>query len=163
MFGNPIREGTMDNRELASFFDPELFVLDLQVESKPDLFRKLVEHLYEKGKVGNQNVILQTILAREELGSTGLGKGVAVPHSRSLMTKNLLLVACRTAQPLDYAAPDGEPVRLVFLILAPPQDPANQYLPVLGKLVEFVSRDAIRQKLLEITSFEEFQKLLVEE
>ncbi len=153
----------MDNKALADFFDAELFFFDLDVKSKPELFRRLVELLHEKGKIGNKNVILQTILAREELGSTGLGQGVAVPHSRSLMTKNLILVGCRTKEPLDYAAPDDIGVRLVFLILAPPQDPANQYLPVLGKLVEFVSHEEIRNKLLEIGTFEEFKNLLLGE
>ena len=152
----------MDSKQLAAFFDPELFVLDLAVSAKPELFRKLADLLHDKGKVGNKNVVLQTILAREELGSTGLGHGVAIPHSRSLMTKSLQLVFCRTAQPLDYAAPDSQGVRLVFLILAPPQDPANQYLPVLGKLVEFISSPEVRERLLHIKSFDEFKNLLVE-
>jgi nitrogen PTS system EIIA component len=152
----------MDNKQLASFFDPDLFVLDVEVSTKPELFRKLAELLHQKGKVGNSNVVLQTLLAREELGSTGLGHGVAIPHSRSLMTKSLQLVACRTAEPLEYAAPDGQGVRLVFLILAPPHDTANQYLPVLGKLVEFISSAEVREKLLQIKTFDELKNLLLE-
>jgi fructose-specific phosphotransferase system IIA component len=152
----------MDSKQLAAFFDADLFMLDTPVASKADLFRRMTDVLYEKGKVGNKNVVLQTILAREELGSTGLGHGVAVPHSRSLMTKSLQVVYCRTADPLDYDSPDGEPVRLVFLIMAPPQDPANQYLPVLGKLVEFISSAEVRAQLLQLKSFDEFKQLLLE-
>lgn len=152
----------MDSKQLAAFFDPDLFVLDLAVDSKPELFRKLADLLGDKGKVGNRNVVLQTILAREELGSTGLGHGVAIPHSRSLMTKGLQLVFCRTAKSIEYAAPDNDGVRLVFLILAPPVDPANQYLPVLGKLVEFISSPDVRARLLQIRSYDEFKNLLTE-
>ena len=152
----------MDSKQLVAFFDADLFMLDTEATSKPELFRKMADLLFEKGKVGNKNVVLQTILAREELGSTGLGHGVAIPHSRSLMTKSLQVVFCRTAEPLEYAAPDGEGVRLVFLILAPPQDPANQYLPVLGKLVEFISSAEVRAQLLQIKSFDEFKHLMLE-
>ena len=104
--------------------------------------------------------ILHTVRERERIWPTAIGKGVAIPHGRSLVVPELTIVFGRTTAGVDFGAEDGDPVRLVFLILAPYHDKENRYLPALGKVVELVADDATREKLLSLTQWSEFAALL---
>ena len=110
----------------------------------------MVGHLVERGRIRDGRIVLEALKTRERLGSTGIGKGVAIPHSRSTVTDSLTLLFARSVDGIDYTAIDEKPVHLLFMILAPHQEKASEYLPLLGKLVE-VTRDAnIRKKLLKV-------------
>ena len=83
------------------------------------------------------HVLLTLLRKREALGSTGIGSGVAIPHARSLVVDRLRVAFGRKAAGLEFGAVDGQPVRFVFLIVAPPLEVSNQYLPVLGRIAQF--------------------------
>jgi mannitol/fructose-specific phosphotransferase system IIA component (Ntr-type) len=97
---------------------------------------------------------------RENLGSTGIGKGVAIPHCRSLVVDRLRVVYGRKADGLDFDAIDGKPVHHIFLIVAPPVEISNQYLPVLGKIAQFCKNPKNLLRLDDIETPEEFFKVL---
>jgi mannitol/fructose-specific phosphotransferase system IIA component (Ntr-type) len=84
-----------------------------------------------------RDVLLTLLRKREALGSTGIGSGVAIPHARSLVVDRLRVAFGRKAGGLEFGAVDGQPVRFVFLIVAPPLEVSNQYLPVLGRIAQF--------------------------
>ena len=84
-----------------------------------------------------RDVLLNLLRKREALGSTGIGSGVAIPHARSLVVDRLRVAFGRKAAGLEFGAVDGRPVRFVFLIVAPPLEVSNQYLPVLGRIAQF--------------------------
>jgi mannitol/fructose-specific phosphotransferase system IIA component (Ntr-type) len=84
-----------------------------------------------------RDVLLTLLRKREALGSTGIGSGVAIPHARSLVVDRLRVAFGRKAAGLEFGAVDGQPVRFVFLIVAPPLEVSNQYLPVLGRIAQF--------------------------
>ena len=107
-------------------------------------------------------MILHTVRERERIWPTAIGKGVAIPHGRSLVVPELTIVFGRSPEGVDFGAEDGDPVRLVFLILAPYPEKENRYLPALGKVVELVAKDATRERLLELTSWREFSALIAE-
>ena len=90
--------------------------------------------VYSIKKGADAELIVSTLLKREELGSTGIGKGIAIPHCRSLAVDKLEIAVGRTTKPINFNAIDKKPVSLIFLIIAPPQDPGNQYLITLGKI-----------------------------
>ncbi|MGH9866741.1 MAG: PTS sugar transporter subunit IIA [Candidatus Polarisedimenticolia bacterium] len=144
---------SMTNNELLAYLHPDLFIPDLKARNKLDAIQKMVAHLVDKKRVRDAKIVLQAIKTREKLGSTGIGKGVAVPHGRSTVTSALTLLFARCVEGVDYDAIDDKPVHLLFMILAPHQDKNSEYLPLLGKLVE-VTRDAtVRRRLLKVEDF----------
>ncbi|HKY30977.1 MAG TPA: PTS sugar transporter subunit IIA [Candidatus Polarisedimenticolia bacterium] len=139
----------MTNQELVSFLQPDLFIPDLKARGKADAIQKMVSHLVEKRRIRDGRIVLEALKTREKLGSTGIGKGIAVPHSRSTVTNALTLLFARSVDGVDYAAIDDKPVHLFFMILAPHQEKNSEYLPLLGKLVEVTRDAAVRRRLLK--------------
>ena len=150
----------MTNKELLAYLHPDLFIPDLKARNKLDAIQKMVAHLVEKRRIRDSKIVLEAIKTREKLGSTGIGKGVAVPHGRSTVTNALTLLIARSVDGVDYDAIDDKPVHLLFMILAPHQDKNSEYLPLLGKLVE-VTRDAtVRRRLLKVEDFSDLAEAI---
>lgn len=129
---------------LASLLSKDRIILSL----KPGKKEKVIEDLvYAIKKGADAELIVSTLLKREELGSTGIGKGIAIPHCRSLAVDKLEIAVGRTTKPMKFNAIDKKPVSLIFLIIAPPQDPGNQYLITLGKIVQ-IAKVLAKKKLI---------------
>lgn len=142
---------------LASLLLKERINLSL----KPDKKEKVIESLvYSIKKAEDAELIVSTLLKREELGSTGIGKGIAIPHCRSLAVDKLEIAVGRTTKPINFNAIDKKPVSLIFLIIAPPQDPGNQYLITLGKIVQIAKELTKKDLLQQPKTPEEFIELI---
>ena len=146
--------------KLREFFTPEGVNLNLRSESKDDLLKELVSLLHLDAKA--EGILFKTLKRRENLGSTGIGKGIAIPHCRSLVVNRLRLAYGRKPQGVDFKAIDGAPVYNFFLIVAPPLEVSNQYLPVLGKIAQFAKDPEVPERLHEIGAPEDFLRLLEE-
>jgi mannitol/fructose-specific phosphotransferase system IIA component (Ntr-type) len=120
---------------LIDFLSPNEVSLDLEAGTKDEALRELVGLLGLDD--GAQETLFKLLRKRETLGSTGIGKHVAIPHCRSLVVDRLRVAYGRTSKGLDFDAIDGKPVHHIFLIVAPPVEISNQYLPVLGKIAQF--------------------------
>src|SRR5690606_26437918 len=94
---------------------------------------------------------LAAVRGREDIMSTGIGKGVAIPHARDLTVTALRIAVCLIKNPLDYQSVDDLPVQLVFLI-AVPQSSNKEYMNILRSLSEYLREDAKRNKLLNSTN-----------
>ncbi|HZI95140.1 MAG TPA: PTS sugar transporter subunit IIA [Patescibacteria group bacterium] len=140
----------MTNKELVAYLHPDLFIPDLKAKNKMDAIGRMVGHLVEKGRVRDGKIVLEALKTREKLGSTGIGKGVAIPHSRSTVTDSLTLLFARSVDGVEYNAVDEKLVHLFFMILAPHKEKSSEYLPLLGKLVEITRDVNIRKKLLKV-------------
>jgi mannitol/fructose-specific phosphotransferase system IIA component (Ntr-type) len=134
--------------------------LALESDSKDAVLEELVTQLGLDDK--SEAILVKTLKRRETLGSTGVGKGIAIPHCRSLLVSNLRLAYGRKLAGMDFDSIDHEPVQHFFLIVAPPIEISNQYLPVLGKIAQFAKDPDIPQRLAEISTPEEFLALLEE-
>lgn len=142
---------------LSTLLAPERVNLDLQSRKKVDLLRELVQMVRTGPDV---DLLLSTLLKREELGSTGIGKGIAIPHCRSLVIDRLELDVGRSKRGVPFKAVDRKPVHLLFLIMAPPQDPGNQYLITLGR-VAMVAQELIKgDRIFEAQTPQEFIRLI---
>ncbi len=97
---------------------------------------------------------------RENLGSTGMGRGIAIPHCRSLVVNRLRVAFGHHRAGVEWAAIDGKPVHNVFLIVAPPLEVSNQYLPVLGRIAQFAKDADVSEKLAAMNRSEEFFSLI---
>jgi|UniRef100_A0A7C6AFR1 mannitol/fructose-specific phosphotransferase system IIA component (Ntr-type) len=129
---------------LASLLSRDRINLELKSTKKEEVLKDLVYMVKSKT---DAELIYSTLLKREELGSTGIGKGIAIPHCRSLAVSKLEIAVGRTVKPINFNAIDKKPVSLFFLIIAPPQDPGNQYLITLGKIVQ-ISRELTKSNLI---------------
>jgi mannitol/fructose-specific phosphotransferase system IIA component (Ntr-type) len=142
---------------LASLLSTDRVILSIKPGTKERVIEDLV---YTIKKEADAELIVSTLLKREELGSTGIGKGIAIPHCRSLAVDKLEIAVGRTTKPIKFNAIDKKPVSLIFLILAPPQDPGNQYLITLGKIVQ-IAKELTKKKLIaKAQSPEEFITLI---
>ncbi len=124
----------MKPKTLANVFG-NVVLLDVKADDKQQILTEIVAAACKKPRMGKkkQATVLAKVLAREELGSTGIGAGSAVPHAKVREAQKLLGAFARSAQPIDYDAVDGEPVRLFFLLISP-EDSASGYLEALSCL-----------------------------
>jgi mannitol/fructose-specific phosphotransferase system IIA component (Ntr-type) len=107
-------------------------------------------------------MLFKMLKRRENLGSTGIGRGIAIPHCRSLVVSKLRVAFGRKVAGMDFKAIDDQPVQFFFLIVAPPLEVSNQYLPVLGKIAQFSKEPDVPARLLGLSSPAEFMALLQE-
>lgn len=147
---------------LLDFFEDDLFIPELKGATKAEALKEMVEKLTAAARIKDGEILERMLHQREQLGSTGIGRGVAVPHGRSLAIERLTVVFGRSEAGIDYDAMDGKPVHLVFLTVAPPQERSNLYLPVLGKIVEMVKSARVRKQLLTAASFAEISGIISE-
>ena len=143
---------------LRELFTAEAVKLDLESEAKDDLLKELVALLDLDEK--SESILFKTLKRRENLGSTGIGRGIAIPHCRSLVVNRLRLAYGRKPSGVEFNAIDGQPVHNFFLIVAPPLEVSNQYLPVLGKIAQFAKDPDVPDQLLDLGSAEAFLDLL---
>ena len=144
--------------KLRELFSAETVQLELECTTKDDLLQELVTLLALDEK--SESVLHKTLRRREKLGSTGIGKGIAIPHCRSLVVNRLRLAYGRKSEGIDFGAIYGAAVQHFFLIIAPPMEVSNQYLPVLGKIAQFAKDPEVPSLLANLESVEEFLKLL---
>jgi mannitol/fructose-specific phosphotransferase system IIA component (Ntr-type) len=140
----------MTHKEFVSYFQEDLFIPKLEAPSKEAALERLVEHLVDKSKIKNGKIVIEALKKRESLGSTGIGKSLAIPHGRTTVTSTLTVLYARSVDGILWDALDDKPVHFIFLILAPHQDPNNHYLPLLGKIVEFARDATVRKRLMKV-------------
>ena len=143
---------------IARLLPPPNVVTDLLVTSKKRLFEQaglLFEnnHAIERGKV------FDSLFARERLGSTGLGEGVAIPHGRIKGIKEALAALIRLREPIAFDAPDGQPVKLLVFLLVP-EHATEEHLEILSELAELLSDRTVRENLLSCEDGGQIHRIL---
>ena len=146
--------------ELREFFSTDVVKLDLEGETKDEVLKEMISLLGLDEK--SEGILYKMLKRRENLGSTGIGKGIAIPHCRSLVVNRLRVAFGRKSKGLDFRAIDEQPVHNVFLIVAPPLEVSNQYLPILGKIAQFSKEPDVAGRLEQIDNPQEFLALLEE-
>ncbi|HEX8451563.1 MAG TPA: PTS sugar transporter subunit IIA [Longimicrobium sp.] len=146
--------------ELREFFNEDAIQLDLKGESKDEILKELIALLKVDEK--SQGILFKMLKRRENLGSTGIGRGIAIPHCRSLVVNRLRVAFGRKTSGVDFKAIDEQPARYFFMIVAPPLEVSNQYLPVLGKIAQFSKEPDVSTRLDQLTNPLEFLALLQE-
>ena len=146
--------------ELREFFNEDAINLDLQADSKDDILKEMIGLLGVDEK--SQGILFKMLKRRENLGSTGIGRSIAIPHCRSLVVNKLRVAFGRKPAGVDFKAIDEQPVKYFFLIVAPPLEVSNQYLPVLGRIAQFSKEADVAARLDQLTTPAEFLALLDE-
>jgi nitrogen PTS system EIIA component len=146
--------------QLRDYFETSAVSLALPGGSKDEILSELVSLLRIDER--SAGTLLRMLQRRENLGSTGVGRGIAIPHCRSLVVSRLRLAFGRFPGGADFQAIDSKPVFNFFLIVAPPLEISNQYLPVLGKIAQLAKEADVPDRLGALTSPEDFFRLLDE-
>ena len=146
--------------QLIEFFSADAIKLNLEGSTKDDVLKELIALLNLDEK--SQGMLFKMLKRRENLGSTGIGRGIAIPHCRSLVVSRLRVAFGRKPDGIDFQAIDNLPVRYFFVIVAPPLEVSNQYLPVLGKIAQFAKEPDVPGRMETISTAEEFLQLLEE-
>lgn len=146
--------------ELRDFFSEDAIKLELDGNTKEEVLKELIDLLGLDEK--SEGMLFKMLKRRENLGSTGIGRGIAIPHCRSLVVSKLRVAFARKTAGVDFKAIDEKPVYFFFLIVAPPLEVSNQYLPVLGKIAQFSKEADVPERLLSIKQPREFMQLLQE-
>lgn len=144
--------------QLREFFQPDAIALDLRGADKDAVLAELVGLLGMGDR--NADTLLRVLQRRESLGSTGMGRGIAIPHCRSLVVNHLRLAYGQHRTGVDFQAIDAKPVHHFFLIVAPPLEISNQYLPVLGRIAQFCKDAEVPDRLSQLRNADEFFNLL---
>ncbi|MET0217667.1 MAG: PTS IIA-like nitrogen regulatory protein PtsN [Burkholderiales bacterium] len=134
--------------------------LDLDVTSKKRVFEQ-AGLTFENNQQIPRVDVFDSLFAREKLGSTGLGQGVAIPHGRIKGMKDAVGAFLRLTAPVPFDAPDGKPVNLVFVLLVP-ERATDLHLQILSELAQLFSDKSVREHLLMAESAEAAHKLIVE-
>lgn len=124
-------------------------LLDLHASSKKRVFEQ-AGLLFENHQGIARAAVFDSLFARERLGSTGLGQGVAIPHGRIKGLKEAVAAFVRLAEPVPFDAPDGRPVRLLIFLLVPEQA-TQQHLDILSELAQMLSDRQFRESLLTVS------------
>ncbi|HXF95893.1 MAG TPA: PTS sugar transporter subunit IIA [Gemmatimonadales bacterium] len=145
---------------LREFFSEDAVNLHLKSTTKDEVLKELVGLLKLDDKA--QTMLVKMLKRRETLGSTGIGQGIAIPHCRSTVVSRLRVAFGRRLEGVDYHAIDDKPVRYFFLIVAPPLEVSNQYLPVLGKIAQFAKEPDVPDRLARLAAPVDLIRLLEE-
>jgi mannitol/fructose-specific phosphotransferase system IIA component (Ntr-type) len=146
--------------KLREFLAESDILLELKGASKDQVLSELVAHLGAGPE--HDGLLLRILQRREGLGSTGIGRGVAIPHCRTQLVSRLRVVFGRKPGGIAWDAVDGQPVSYIFLLAAPPIEVSNDYLPVLGRIAELVKEPSAAQRFGEVHTPADFLSLLEE-
>ena len=136
--------------KLTDFIVEEAIITELKATDKEAVIREMVSSLKDVQKINTKDFenIIKSLMKREELGSTGIGKGVAVPHTKHDTIKKIMGTVARATNGVDFNALDGEPVHLFFLLLSP-NDSAGSHLAALERISTVIRDNDFRRFMRE--------------
>lgn len=150
--------------KISNYLKKDFCIMELQSSKKEETIREIALSLVSSGKVTDEDKFIADILEREKLGSTGIGNGVAIPHSRTAAVKGIVMAFGRSKAGVEFKALDGAPVNLIFLMGTNPKE-LNLYLRFLAELSKLLMGASFRKELLAaagqnevIETFRKFEK-----
>ncbi|OGR83868.1 MAG: hypothetical protein A2901_00110 [Elusimicrobia bacterium RIFCSPLOWO2_01_FULL_54_10] len=147
---------------LIDFLPEASIQTDLKSQTKKELLKELVLALSAAHGIKNSSGILDALLEREELGSTGIGQGIAIPHGKSDTVNGVVAALGVSKRGIDFDALDGEPVHIFFMLIAP-SNSAGIHLKILAKISRLLKDKFFRQALREAKLSAEVLKLIKDE
>ncbi len=147
---------------ILDFLDKDSIELDLKAKNKKEAIEELVDILKKKNAILDKDVTIESLMEREELGSTGVGQSIAIPHSKTKGVKELIAAFAVSKNGVEFDALDGEPVYIFFLLLAP-EGAAGLMLKALARVSNFLKNKYYRKKIMEAPNKEAILQIIEEE
>lgn len=148
--------------KLSDILDPQTVKVGLEAQDKEEAFEELVDLLMRCGGISDREAALQAIHVREELGSTGIGEGIGIPHGKSSAVARLVAALGVSADGIEFDSMDGEPVYVVFLLLAEADNP-GPHIQALASIAQLVRVAGFSRKLREAATPADILDLIREE
>jgi PTS system nitrogen regulatory IIA component len=148
--------------KITDFLSKDCIKIGLKSKGKKEVLEELVDILVESGKVKDKKKVMQVLLEREELGSTGIGQGVAIPHGKVDSVDSLVISCGLSKEGVQFDTLDGEPVLIFFLLLAPP-NASGIHLKALAKISGLLKDKYFRKALINCQTPDEVIDVITEE
>jgi PTS system nitrogen regulatory IIA component len=147
--------------KILDILDKRSIVPEITSRTKEGVLRELVHTLAQTERQINEDRMIEILLERESLGSTGIGEGVAIPHGKSKEVTKILAAFGKSPMGMDFQSLDGKPTHLFFLLIAP-ENSAGMHLKALAQISRLMKDQTFRKRLLEARSGEEIQTIFSE-
>ena len=144
---------------ISALLSPQRIFLDVEITSKKKLLELIANIVADQAQLAESS-IYSNLLSRERLGSTGLGHGFAVPHARVENLEQTIGCLFRLKEPVNFEAPDNQPVDLVFTIIIP-QEATEEHLIILSSLAKLFSQSEVRDAIHNATSKDEIAQIIL--
>ena len=148
--------------KIMDYLNEEWVISDLKGTDKPSILKELSNALVKPCQVTSVEELLQVLLDREKLGSTGIGEGIAIPHGRLKKLKKFFVSFGRSVKGVDFDSIDQKPSHLFFLVIAP-ENSAVDNLKLLGRIVTLLKEPSFKKRLMEVSSQRELFQVISEE
>jgi mannitol/fructose-specific phosphotransferase system IIA component (Ntr-type) len=139
---------TTQTTEINQLLRPDLVRIGLPGTTKRGVINALVDVLNGHEDIDSLEAIRTAIFDREEMMSTGVGKGLGLPHAKTPAATDTVAAFATTEEPVDFGAIDDDPIRLLLLLVGP-EDHKSKHIKILGRISRLVSRDALRERLID--------------
>jgi len=148
--------------KITDFLAPGDVIPDLSGNNMDEVLKELAQHLVSTSRVSDMEQLVEILIEREKLGSTGIGNGVAIPHGRLSGIKDILVVFGRSRQGIEFHAHDQKQVSLFFLLVAP-EDSAGKHLKALARISRILKSPDCRRALMESDNRDVLYQVISEE
>ena len=133
--------------KMLEFMDKDAITIDIVSTKKEDVIKELVDLFSKAHPIKDKKSLIETLMNREQLGSTGIGQGIGIPHAKSSAVKKLVAALGISRTGVDFDSLDGEPT-YIFLLLVAPEDAAGPHLKALAKISRMLQDKFIRDSLI---------------
>jgi PTS system nitrogen regulatory IIA component len=137
-------------------------IADLVGTNKGEVLREITDFLQSQGLIKDKEALLDTLIEREKLGSTGIGENVAIPHGKSAELSQIVTVFARSLNGVDFEALDQKPVHFVCMVIAP-SNSTGQHLKALARISRIFKNQNLRDGILKLQDANQIYSLLLEE
>lgn len=146
--------------QIANLISPNTIKTNLKSQDKTSVITELAELLNSSGKLSSMAQYLEDVIAREELFSTGIGFGIAIPHGKSEGVKEAFVAFGKSEKGVDFCASDGSLAHMIFLIAVPLEQSGTMHLEILAKLSRMLMHDSFREELRKATNTRKIMEVL---
>lgn len=134
--------------KIADYLKEDRILLDLKARSKEEAIKEISALLNGAGEISDFNRFVRDVFEREELNTTGIGNGIAIPHARSSVVKDFIIAFGRSQEGVEFNSLDRKPAKLVFLMGTPKEKGIKDYLKILAHLTRLLQKESFRKSLL---------------
>jgi PTS system nitrogen regulatory IIA component len=148
--------------KICQYLKPELIIADLKAQSKEGVLTELAQQIAEHSPGMKADEVLQVLLERERLGSTGIGEGFAIPHGKMKNIDRMIIAFGRSRRGIHFDSMDGKEAYYFFVLIAP-EDSAGLHLKALAKISRFLKNSAFKDSLSRVAGRDELKKVIQEQ